>query len=249
MLARSAQSMSRFFSVLTETRRHASALFREERQNGRIGSDFLHSTMKGWAELMLKTLGVQWEALGDDGTLDTPAIVIGNHMSYLDIPMLMSQLPVSFVAKKQISRWPVFRHACRAVGTVFVERDSGSSRRTTAESIGPYVQRERRCVAVFPSGTTTTDERKPWRWGAFLIAKRHSIPVRPFRLRYQPLRRAAFIDDDLFPVHLWQLLQRGGVKATIEFHPLVEVTDPKRDAEHWWAWSREGLGPLPPTSG
>lgn len=239
MLVQSAQTMSRFFHVLTETRHHASALFSAERKNGHIDPQFLEDTMRIWAERILRTVRVEWKVLGDDGTLATPAIVVGNHVSYLDIPMLMTQMPVSFVAKKQIGDWPVFGHACRSVGTVFVERDCGDSRRNTAEAIGPFVLEKKRCVAIFPSGTTTVDESKPWRWGAFLIAKRYGIPIRPFRLRYEPLRRAAFINEDLFPTHLWNLMYSGGVRATIEFHPLVQVSDPQADAMRWWEWTRE----------
>jgi 1-acyl-sn-glycerol-3-phosphate acyltransferase len=200
--------------------------------------------MLKWAALMLDTLGVQLERRGDTA-LAQPALLVGNHVSYLDIPILMASLPVVFVAKKQISRWPVFGDACRSVGTVWVERESGASRRNAGEAIGPYILREQRSVAIFPSGTTTTDESKPWRWGAFLIAKRYGIPIRPFRLRYEPVRVAAFIQDDLFPVHLLKLLASPSVKASIEFHAPVQVEDPEADCRRWWEWSREGLGPLP----
>jgi 1-acyl-sn-glycerol-3-phosphate acyltransferase len=231
---------SRFLRILSGTRRHVGVL-----RAGRGGSlvpppEILHPVMKAWGEEMLATLRVRIEATGDREFRE-PALLVGNHVSYLDIPLLMTQLPVVFVAKSQIGKWPVFGEACRSVGTVFVERESGHSRKLAGEAIGPYIRREHRSVAIFPSGTTTVDEAKPWRWGAFLIAKRYDIPVRPFRLKYTPLRRAAFIDADIFPVHLWQLINAGEIRAEIEFHAPVRVGDPEADAERWWRWSREKL--------
>jgi 1-acyl-sn-glycerol-3-phosphate acyltransferase len=244
-MAHSRQILSRFFQIFWQTRIHAGILLRSRGADGRVPSDILHPVMTRWGKLMVETLGIDLARLGDRN-LDEPALLVGNHVSYLDIPILMASLPVVFVAKKQIGSWPVFGTACRSVGTVFVERESGASRRSAGEAIGPYIVRERRSVAIFPSGTTTTDERKPWRWGAFLIAKRYGIPVRPFRLRYDPVRIAAFIDQDLFPVHLMRLLNSPRkLAASIEFHPPIQVTDPEAQCHRWWEWSREGLGPLP----
>ena len=93
-------------------------------------------------------------------------------------------------------------------------------------------------VAVFPAGTTCMFESKPWRKGAFEIAKEFGIQVQPFRIRYTPARTAAYIGRDFFPLHLFRLAQNGGVKAKIEFHPPITIEDPQKASWTWRSWSQ-----------
>ena len=57
-----------------------------------------------------------------------PFVVIGNHTSYLDIPVVASQIPVLFVAKQDVKQWPLIGWAGYLAGTIFVDRDSGAGR-------------------------------------------------------------------------------------------------------------------------
>jgi hypothetical protein len=88
------------------------------------------------------------------------------------------------------------------------------------------------------AGTTCMFESKPWRRGAFEIAKEFGIPIQPFRIRYTPVRAAAYIGRDFFPVHLFKLAQAGGVAAKIEFHPSVQVDDAAEASSAWRSWSQ-----------
>lgn len=97
-------------------------------------------------------------------------------------------------------------------------------------------------LGIFPSGTTSLDEARPWRTGAFRIAKEGGFPVQPFRLTYDPIKQAAFVGNDLLLPHLFSLLRSGRVSARIEFgHPRM-VQDPEADACELWAWSRGLIG-------
>ena len=202
--------------------------------------EVLHPEMKAWAARVLDIIGMKRHVTGVP-QLSEPVILVGNHISYLDIAFLMSVLPIVFITKKQIGSWPLFGTACRVVGTVFVDRDSAESRKKASDAVIPCLRERRQSIGVFPSGTTTMDESKPWRWGIFQIAKQNNVPIQPFRLRYAPLRRAAFLMEDSFVPHLWTLLSQGGCDAFIEFHEPVMVTDPEKDAQRWWEWSRAPL--------
>lgn len=52
----------------------------------------------------------------------TGYMICSNHISFLDIFLLDSILPVRFVAKKEIESWPVFGLISRAAGTLFIDR-------------------------------------------------------------------------------------------------------------------------------
>ena len=54
-----------------------------------------------------------------------PFVVIGNHTSYLDVPVVASQIPVLFVAKQDVKQWPLIGWAGYLAGTIFVDRESG----------------------------------------------------------------------------------------------------------------------------
>lgn len=144
---------------------------------------------------------------------------------------------VSFLAKSEIARWPVIGEGARAIGTTFVVRDDRSQRAGTRLDIALAMERRKKLV-LFPSGTTCMSESKPWRKGAFEIAKAMDVPVQPFRISYAPLRVAAYIDKDFFPLHLYQLAKRGGVDAMIEFGEPTFVEDPIETCAAIRQWSR-----------
>lgn len=234
--------LRRIFEVVRCTTRAVRAILKNEKEKGATSESLKerHAVMVGWARNCLDILGIHVRTQGRAS--ETPCLIVGNHFSYLDIPLMMAVTPTVYVAKKQLESWPVFGHAMKTVGTVFVERDSRDSRKGAADAIAPRILNDKQTVTIFPSGTTTLDEIKPWRWGAFVIAKRHGIPIQPVRIRYSPLRKAAFIGNDLFLTHLWRLATcPGGMTATLEFGEPFFVTDPQADATKWWNWCREGM--------
>ena len=189
-----------------------------------------------WAQGILKKAYVEYEVVGTPYQGDS-VIFVGNHVSYLDIPLLMGTIDrVAFVAKSQVRKWPFFGEGAALIGTVFVKRDKANSRKAAKETLLKAIANGKK-IAVFPSGTTTIGKEKPWKKGAFDIAHTSGCLVQPFRLTYEPLRESAYIDDDFFLTHLARLLNRKGVKAKIEFHEPVTIDDPIKDCEHWKNWA------------
>ena len=226
--------------ILWHTVRRIEQVNRGKKQ-GTLSQKELHQIMMNWGGQMLELLGCRHEVRGIPS--NEPALLVGNHISYVDIPLVMTYLPAAFVAKKQLAAWPVFGAAMRCVGTVFVDRDNKESRKKVGEALAPRIINDKQSVAVFPSGTTTMDENREWRQGAFVIAKQFNLKLQPFRVYYEPLRPVAFLLEDGFVAHLWYLLRCGGFRAVIEFHPPVSVEDIEKDAAKWWQWSRAPLVP------
>jgi 1-acyl-sn-glycerol-3-phosphate acyltransferase len=190
-----------------------------------------------WARDILTNVGVSVEVTGTP-SLESPLLLVGNHLSYLDIPLLMQCAPnISFVAKEEVGRWPAIGAGARALNTIFVRRGCAKERALVRAAIGQELVSGKR-IAVFPAGTTCMFESKPWRKGVFELAKEFGIAVQPFRIRYTPTRVAAYIGRDFFPLHLFRLAQAGGVKAKIEFHPSVQVQDAEQGCSTWRSWSQ-----------
>ncbi|MCF8208765.1 MAG: 1-acyl-sn-glycerol-3-phosphate acyltransferase [Rhodoferax sp.] len=54
-----------------------------------------------------------------------------HHISFLDILVLNARLPLRFVAKREVSRWPVVGWLSARTGTVFLERGSARAARSS----------------------------------------------------------------------------------------------------------------------
>lgn len=226
--------------VFTLTASHARRIKKVRSQNLPDGQKLITQIKKDWARASLENLGVKVKISGAQVS-DKPALFVGNHVSYLDIPLVMATAPVSFVAKEELSRWPIIGDACKSVGTVFVKRESVESRKIAVQKIGDSCLKARQSICLFPSGTTTLKEDKPWRKGAFEISKLRGIPIQPFRIKYSPQKIAAFVGDDAFIPHLWRLLNCGNICAEIEFSEPVEVANPEQSCSVWQDWCKQIL--------
>lgn len=224
--------------VASITRRYVNLYKNFEKENGgMIRRDHLESLMKGWSQELLDLFSIQAQRIGATPSSD-PVIFVGNHVSYVDIPLILSKTPVRFVAKAELQKWPILNSAFNRADIIFVKRESQTSRKNTTEAIRKALD-DKKAVCLFPSGTTDIKELKPWKRGAFQVAKDLNIPIQPFRLTYTDLRRVAYIDDDFFFTHIFRLANSERIVGTIEFHEPILVDDPKVDAEKWWRWSQQ----------
>jgi lyso-ornithine lipid O-acyltransferase len=222
-------SLKNSFQVFQET-------YQALKKSNQPGQD-INDLKSIWAQKVLSLMNVELNVIGKVEMEDS-LLLVGNHISYLDIPLIMATVPkISFVAKKEISTWPIFGPAARRIETVFVQRETNASRKLARLGISQALSEGAR-VAIFPSGTTSLNESKTWRKGAFEIAHSQNVWVQPFRISYQPLRKVAFIDQDALVPHLFMMCGIGKIKTEIEFHRPVKISDPSFDCLYWNYWAR-----------
>lgn len=189
-----------------------------------------------WAQNMLDIVEMKVTPLGEP-LCDEPCLLVGNHLSYFDVPVLMSLYPITFVSKKEVLYWPVFGKAAKIAGTLFLDRESRSSRKLIGEQIAEHIKKGGKNIALFPEGTTSI-EGKEWKKGSFYVAAEHGFKVQAFCLSYSPLRPTAFIDDDLMIPHLWNQLNHDN-HATVELSKPMLITDPEKDCQKLQNWVRD----------
>jgi len=241
------EAARRFTKIFAETSRDLNILIKAGKGHPAIPRNIVEEVYTRWGHESLQNLRVKHELIGKPSR--EPVLFIGNHISYVDIPLLASHVPVMFVAKKELAKWPVFGSAIQKLGMVFVDRNAANSRADASEAVAKCIMERKQPVAIFPSGTTTVNEEKPWRWGTFKIAKRFNLPIQPFRLKYEPARRVAYIDKDVFAFHLMSLLRTKEIHAKIEFGPVTQVDDPQESCLQWQTWCREWFTSEPKASG
>jgi 1-acyl-sn-glycerol-3-phosphate acyltransferase len=114
-----------------------------------------------------------------------PCIIVANHASYVDGPLLFACLPprFGFVIKKEASRIPVAGLLMRRLGHHFVERRNRHEGASDARRILRAVE-QGQAVAFFPEGTFTAQPAVGrFHSGAFAAATRAGVPVAPVAIR------------------------------------------------------------------
>jgi 1-acyl-sn-glycerol-3-phosphate acyltransferase len=190
-----------------------------------------------WGKEILNHFNVKILVQGKLSTANGPLILVGNHISYLDIPILFYTCPnISFVSKKEIKSWPIIGSAAAKVSTIFVERENAKSRSMAKSIITNSLLEDNIKLVIFPSGTTSIAPTSQWKKGAFEIALKNKIKIQPFRIHYTPLRDAAYIDQDNFLTHMYKLFNLKRLEVNLEFHTPVEVNDLLTECEYWKNW-------------
>jgi len=135
-----------------------------------------------WARGLLRVWGVEvevdWPHDFDPGG---PYVVMANHTSHIDVPILFMALPFvpGFVAKKELDRVPFLSMALRAGGHVLLDRADRTSAIRALRSAAEQV-RQGKTVVVFPEGTRGDGRTLlPFKKGGFLIAKTADVAILP----------------------------------------------------------------------
>ena len=115
--------------------------------------------VRRWSRQLLAILGVRLKMHGvPPRAIDAPAMIVANHVSWLDIFALNTVHAMRFVAKSEIRQWPVIGWLSKQGGTLFIER----TRHRHLADINQHVAVALRAgdlFAVFPEGRVTTGDR------------------------------------------------------------------------------------------
>lgn len=198
-----------------------------------------------WLARLTRVLNLEVEVRGVPPA--TPALVVANHVSWLDIPVLGGAAPVHFLSKAEVADWPLVGRLATAAGTLYIRRGHGQVRqraRDIAQHLGAG-----RSILVFPEGTTTDGlDVRAFHAPLFAAAADAGHPVQPVAIRYldadgRPHPRAPFVGNDAFHVHLWQLLLEDAVRVQVRFLPPLAGNDHRDLAATAHAQVRVALTP------
>jgi 1-acyl-sn-glycerol-3-phosphate acyltransferase len=139
-----------------------------------------------WGVNMCRVCGVTVSVQGGENVdWDSPLVVMANHQSHFDIPVIYASLPRSFgmLAKKELFRVPVFSAAMRGMRCVPIDREN---RRQSLQSLRDAAEQVRsgKSIVVFPEGTRSPDGRiQDLKKGPFHLAEMAGVPVVPVGIR------------------------------------------------------------------
>ncbi len=182
--------------------------------------------LQQWSVGLLHILNVHID-IADDDALHTlrRGLIVTNHISWLDVFVLNAVVPMRFVAKSEVRRWPIIGWLCARAQTLFIERGKArSAARVNVRMV--ELLRRGECLAVFPEGTTT-DGKKVAHFHSSLLqpAIDAGVQVHPIAIRYQDRfgalsTAAAYIDETSFVASMWSIL------TTSRLHVRLAATTP-----------------------
>jgi 1-acyl-sn-glycerol-3-phosphate acyltransferase len=180
-----------------------------------------------WAAACCRLIGLRIRLEG--APPKGPGFLVSNHVSYLDIPVLMSLTGCTFVAKREIADWPVIGSLARRGGTLFVNRAGG---RDTAQTLEGMARSKANgdLVMFFPEGTTSRGEGiLPFRSGLLALAADNGVPVEAAAVAYSTTAEIdeglglAWSGDQEFTPHAWRLLRLPSVDVRVALAPETMV--------------------------
>ncbi len=188
------------------------------------------------SRILLRSMGIRVVRHG--GVRDGAALVVANHVSWLDVPVIAAMTPVVPVAKDEVAGWPVIGALARRVGTVFVHRRTCRDLPDTVARITASLRRGYR-VLIFPEGTTTCGGAPHGVHRAGLQgAVDAAAVVVPVSIAYtdrrgRPTNSAAFVGDDDLVASVWRVLRSGPLVAHVRWQPPVPaIQDRAHRARH-----------------
>ncbi|GAB7543312.1 lysophospholipid acyltransferase family protein [Cupriavidus sp. 8B] len=192
--------------------------------------------IRRWSRRLLGICGVTVEVQGLEPGQAPPrgAMVVCNHISWLDIYVINCWQPVRFVAKSEIRDWPVIGWLCGQTGTIFIERARKRDAHRVLHAITD-VMLQGDLVCVFPEGTTTDGSSVlPFHANLMQAPISGGLPVQPVGLAYldaatgQPTAAPAYIGDLTLLQTLDSILRAPPIIARLCFAPALTATSASR---------------------
>ncbi|MEM9631426.1 MAG: lysophospholipid acyltransferase family protein [Pseudomonadota bacterium] len=192
-----------------------------------------------WHLIATRLVGIHIRQIGQPAA-DRPLLIASNHASWVDITVLGSLMPLSFIAKSEVSGWPIFGLFAKLQRTVFVNRTKRSETAQVADAIADRMAAGDAMV-LFAEGTSNDGNCVlPFRSALLGAATRalgeddgSKVWVQPLSVAYQgfyglPMGRAhrphvAWYGDMELAGHLWGIFSRGALDVVVRWGEPVLV--------------------------
>ncbi len=189
-----------------------------------------------WSLALLGHIGIALEVRGQPPLLG-PVLLVANHISWLDIPVMHAARHCRFVSKSDIKDWPLVGTLATAAGTLYIER---SSRRDALRMV--HLMRDAllagEVLAVFPEGTTGDGlSMLPFHANLLQAAVSADAPAQPVGLRFidkasgQPSLAPSYVGDVTLLGSIWRTLSAPPMVAVVHYGEPEQAAG--RDRRAW----------------
>jgi 1-acyl-sn-glycerol-3-phosphate acyltransferase len=198
-----------------------------------------HQRIQWWSLGLLRAMGLTVQVTGV-APRPGAALVVANHVSWLDIPAIHAAVPhARFVSKADVLAWPLLGWLIKGAGTLFIERERKRDALRVVHAMAAALTAGE-SVAVFPEGTTGPGpELLPFHANLLQAAVSTTTPVQPVVLRFfdsaQPYSEAAaYVGTTTLLQSLWRVARAQGMGVHVHVMPPMGTAhaDRRALAEH-----------------
>lgn len=150
-------------------------------------------------------------------------LLVANHISWLDVYIILATCPCRFVAKSEVLQWPLVGRLAAASGTLFISRQSPRDAVRVVHQMAGHLQ-SGDMLAIFPEGTTSNGlQVLAFHANLFQAAISANAPVQPVALQFsdeatgQASLAPCYIDQDTLLNSLWRTVKAPPLRATLTF--------------------------------
>ena len=180
---------------------------------------------------VLRILAAEIES---SGPCPREGLLVSNHLSYLDILVLVTLTPAVFVSKSEVRHWPVFGWFARMSGTIFLDRTRRSDVVRIREKIDA-VLRDGHLVVLFPEGTSSDGRQVlPFRSSLLESVTANERPLFVSGITYAVTdgsveQDVCYWGDMTFFPHLIRVMTTQGIRARVRFSKIEHRADNRKD--------------------
>jgi 1-acyl-sn-glycerol-3-phosphate acyltransferase len=189
---------------------------------------------KTWTEKMLRIARVTLIVHNDAARVDARALVVGNHVSWLDIYAVNAWRPTPFVSKAEVRDWPVVGWLAENLGAVFIQREKRSEAKRIMQELADRLAGGE-LMFVFPEGTTSDGlGLLPFHTNMFQAAVQAGCQVQPVSLLYEDAQgrqslAPSYIGDLSLGASVDRVLRGGPLKVHLRVGEPIEAGAERRE--------------------
>ena len=217
------------------------------RHAGSLSEAEMAQTVQRWSATLLRCMGITVQVEGTPPAAG-PMLLVSNHISWLDIPVVHAARPCRFVAKAGIRHWPLVGTMANGAGTLYIERESRRDALRVVHQMADAL-RNGDIVAVFPEGTTGDGRTMlPFHANLLQAALVTNQPAQPMALRFidtatgQTSFAPSFVGDETLLGSVWRTLVAPPITAIVRFGQPQRSAG--RERREWAGALQEEVGRL-----
>lgn len=188
----------------------------------KLGARQKDQRVQALAQALLAQMSINLTVKGQPPTVG-PVLLAANHISWLDILVMLAAGHCRFVSKSEVRHWPLIGTLATGAGTLYIERES----RRDAMRVVHHMAESLRAgdiLAIFPEGTTSNGvDLLPFHANLFQAAISANALVQPVALQFvdaasgQRSLAPCYIDDDTLLGSVWRTLTAPPLCAVVTF--------------------------------